>query len=133
MRITIACPEVMVADANQFAMAVGDGPADANTYRENFWYDAEANAYSAASFTADQSWIDSLAGEVTRPAWDSESTIDMAAANRAKDALTLYSPEEGGSASVGAIVGIYGIAGPAALELLGLTKDKPELPEDIEE
>ena len=40
MRLTIACPATLRSDANNFAMALGSGPAEALTYGELNWRDA---------------------------------------------------------------------------------------------
>ena len=40
MRLTIACPNALRDDANQLAMVLGYGPADAETYGELNWQDA---------------------------------------------------------------------------------------------
>lgn len=32
MRVTIACPEALIGDANQLALCLGLGPEDAQTY-----------------------------------------------------------------------------------------------------
>ena len=40
MRITIPCPATLRSDANNFAMALGSGPAEALTYGSLNWQDA---------------------------------------------------------------------------------------------
>ena len=40
MRLTIACPHALRDDANNLAMVLGYGPADAETYGELNWRDA---------------------------------------------------------------------------------------------
>jgi len=40
MRLTIACPATIRSDANQLAMVLGYGPADAETYGSLNWQDA---------------------------------------------------------------------------------------------
>ena len=40
MRLTIACPNALRDDANQLAIVLGYGPADAETYGELNWQDA---------------------------------------------------------------------------------------------
>ena len=37
MRLTIACPNALRDDANQLAIVLGYGPADAETYSELNW------------------------------------------------------------------------------------------------
>ena len=49
MRLTIACPAAWRPDVNHFAMALGYGPADAETYVPLNWQDAGGNLYACAS------------------------------------------------------------------------------------
>ena len=49
MRLTIACPATLRSDANNFAMVLGYGPSDAETYGTPNWQDADGNLYAVAS------------------------------------------------------------------------------------
>lgn len=130
MRITIACPAALIADANNLAMALAFGPADALTFREPSWQDAEGNLYSAASLEATDEWVAEAQDTLSRPEWDTDYTVNMAGAQRAQDALVFWVPSEETpeppTASPDALVAIGGVDGLAALDAMGLSR----VPED---
>ena len=90
MRLTVACPEALRDDANQLAMLLAEGAADASTYDALNWQDAAGNLYACASFVASREWIEGATGPLQRPEWDTEEIIDMAAAARAQQALVVW-------------------------------------------
>ena len=49
MRVTIACPEALIGDANQLALCLGLGSEDAQTYGAAIWQDVAGNRYALAS------------------------------------------------------------------------------------
>ena len=118
MRITVACPEALIADANQLAMALAFSEADAGTYRALNWRDAAGNAYAAASFEARPEWIAAAQSPLGRPGWDASNTVDLDAAARAQAAL-VFAP--GALAAPGKLTALAGDDGVAALEKMGLT------------
>jgi len=87
MRLTIPCPDALRADGNNFAMALGSGPADALTFGELNWQDAGGNLYACASLIVSDTFTTTAQSGLQRPAWDTDNIIDMAGANRAQDAL----------------------------------------------
>ena len=87
MRLTIACPEALRDDANQLAMVLGYGPADAETYGTPNWQDAGGNLYACASLTVSDTFTTTAQSPLQRPAWDTDSNVNMAGANRAQEAL----------------------------------------------
>jgi hypothetical protein len=119
MRITCACPEALVADANNLAMCLAFGPADGETYGPLNWQDDDGNLYSAASWEARPEWIDFAQAPLVRPDWDVGEIIDMVAAERAQ-AVLVYSTEAL-LASPAALTAIGGMSGPEALSSMGLT------------
>jgi hypothetical protein len=90
MRITAACPQALVADANQLSMVLAIGPADVNTYGEPGWQDAEGNLYAVASWPSTNEWVQVAQAELMRPERDEAEIVDMVAAQRAQ-AATLFS------------------------------------------
>lgn len=119
MRITAACPEALIADANQLAMCLAYGPADGETYRLPCgWQDANGNLYSAASWEASEEWIAAAQAPLTRPAWDVDEIIDMEAAARAQAALVFSLDSV--KANVLNLTAIAGVSGPDALVAMGL-------------
>ena len=87
MRITIACPATLRSDANQLAMVLGYGPDDAETYVALNWQDAAGNLYACASLIVSDTFTTTAQTALQRPAWDTDSHVNMAAANRAQAAL----------------------------------------------
>lgn len=123
MRITAACPETLRDDANHFAMAMAFGPADARTYSALNWQDSEGTLYAAASFEARPEWIAAAQSSLSRPAWDSNHIIDMAAAARAQASLVFWSTDSAApprQAGIGALTAVGGMSGLQALAAMGL-------------
>ena len=89
MRLTIACPEALRDDANQLAMVLGYGPSDAETYGELNWQDVDGNLYACASLPVSDTFTSAAQSPLQRPAWDTDSHVNMAGANRAQAALVL--------------------------------------------
>jgi len=87
MRLTIPCPAALRDDANQLAMALGSGPADALTYGELNWQDAGGNLYACASLIVSDTFVSMAQSTLSSPAWDVDNIIDMDAARRAQAAL----------------------------------------------
>ena len=122
MRITVACPATLQADANNLAMVLAFGPADELTYGEPSWQDAEGNLYAAASFEAAPEWVTGAQSPLARPSWDTMPyTISMAAATRAQAALVFW----GGEGPVPQadplkLTAVVGDSGPAMLAAMGL-------------
>jgi len=87
MRLTIACPATIRSDANNFAMVLGYGPSDAETYVALNWQDADGNLYAVASLIVSDAFTTTAQSDLQRPAWDVDNIIDMDAARRAQAAL----------------------------------------------
>jgi len=87
MRITIACPDALRDDANNLAMVLGYGPDDAATYGSLNWLDTAGNLYACASLTVSDTFTTTAQSPLQRPAWDTDSHVNMAGANRAQAAL----------------------------------------------
>jgi len=122
IRITVACPDTLRDDVNQFAMVMAHGPADANTYGDPGWQDADGNLYTAASFVAPDEWITAAQSPLQRPDWDDPENpvVDMDAAQRAQAAI-VYSTDAI-SATPTAITAIGGVDGIEALKAMGLER-----------
>jgi hypothetical protein len=119
MRITCSCPELLIPDANQYAMCLGFSEADGETYRGLNWVDAQGNLYAAASFDARDEWIIFAQAPLQRPLWDTNEVIDMVAAERAQAALAFST--EALSASPTTLTAIGGMDGLSALVAMGLS------------
>lgn len=119
MRLTIACPETAIGDANQLARCLGLGPDDDKTFGAAWLLDAGGNRYAAASFEAEQAWFAALGAPLAMPDWG----CDLAAAGRARDQLRLWFPDSDLPALVaqtGRIVAHAELAPAAALAAMGL-------------
>lgn len=117
-RLTIACPEPMIADANQFARCTGRGPDDDMTFGDATWQDASGNLYSVSSGLVGLSYQQNATSALTEPEWG----CDMIAAQRAQAVVQV-----GGAAAPGAIVAVFGDLDGALTEL-GLTRVPQEGP-----
>jgi len=87
MRLTIACPAPLRDDANNLAMVLGYGPDDAETYGSLNWLDTAGNLYACASLPVSDTFTTTAQSGLQRPSWDTDSHVNMAAANRAQAAL----------------------------------------------
>jgi len=87
MRLTIACPNALRDDANNLAMVLGYRPDDAETYVGLNWQDAGGNLYACASLIVSDAFTTAAQSGLQRPAWDTDSVIDMDAAWWAQEAL----------------------------------------------
>ena len=87
MRLTIACTDALRSDANNLAMVLGYGPADAETYGTPNWQDADGNLYACASLVVSDTFTTAAQSGLQRPAWDVDNITDMDAARRAQAAL----------------------------------------------
>ena len=123
IRITAAAPEQMMSDCNALAMAIAYSEADGLTYRAATWQDGQGNLYAAASWEARPEWVMAAQQPLTRPAWDTEQIIDMAAAGRAQAALVFWMAGEtpAPAATPLALTAIGGMSGPDALAAMGLS------------
>jgi hypothetical protein len=119
MRITAACPEAMIPDANHLAMALAFSVADGQTYNTPSWKDAQGNLYAAASWMATLEWITFSQQPIQRPDWDTEHLIDLEAATRAQQAIRLLT--EPAPATPTHITCIINSDGVQALQAMGLT------------
>lgn len=120
MIFTAACPQHMIADANNFAAIIARGPEDLLTYNESFWVDSENNLYSAAYWEAPEEWALKAQSALTRPSWDTSNLIDIDAATRAQSAL-VFSVNDAVLASPNSLTVIAGPSSVEALKLMGLS------------
>ena len=87
MRLTIACTDALRSDANNLAMVLGYGPADAETYGTPNWHDVDGNLYACASLTVSDTFTTTAQTALQRPTWDTDNHVNMDAARRAQAAL----------------------------------------------
>ena len=120
MRLTIACPAALRDDANDLAMVLGFGPADALTYGALNWQDAGGNLYACASLPVSDAFVTAAQSTLVHPAWDATNAISMAAANRAQAAL-VFSLEPV-TAMPDKLTACAGDDGLAMLAAMGLTR-----------
>ena len=121
-RLTVACCTTMRDDASHLAMCLGQSDADAQTYANAGWQDAQGSLYAAASFMSESMTQDPQQA-LTRPAWDTEPyTVNMTAAARAQSALVIWDRDGPiPQATPGQITVVGGMAGPEALAAMGLS------------
>lgn len=121
LRVTLACPEAMMPDANQLALVLGESAADDGTFRAANQRDANGDLYATASTVATPTFQTKASGELVAP--DHAPDADLEAARRAQAALVIYDPDNPVQASPD-ILWAYVEAAPgdarAALDLAGL-------------
>ena len=124
IRITIVCPETMMADAAQLVAALGTGPDDAKSLTNARWHTQDGTRFAAASALVEPDWIDRATRTLVRPVWDgSPYAVNMAAAERARAALQIVTPVEGAPIELPgstAIALVRDMAGLRVLDALGL-------------
>jgi hypothetical protein len=135
MRITAACPEAMMYEANNLAMCLGQSAADGQTFVNIAWQDDDGSLYSCASFEASEAWVESAQSPLVRPEWDVDEIIDMDAANAAQAAMIFWTPTEDEPvaplATTDHLTAITGNDPQASLVAMGL-KAKEETPPEPE-
>lgn len=126
VRLTFICPEQHRSDANDLAMVLAFGAADANTYREPTYQDAQGNLYSVASSPVGPNFISNATSALQRPEWDTEPySVNMTGAQRAQALVQLCMPTEDEptppQASTTAILTLVGDDPHALLASAGVT------------
>lgn len=122
IRITIACPEGMMSEANQFALCVGNSPADAQTFGSATWEDGTGERYALASLLAGAQFPQVAGAPLQAPAYTPDA--DIAEAGIAQAALRIWSPMSQGSfPEIGPdrLVAVIGLEAGLAIPLLGLS------------
>lgn len=122
IRITIACPENLIAEANQFALCVGNTPADAKTFGSATWEDGQGERFALASLLAGPHFPQVAAQPLRAP--DHSQHADVVAASIAQAALQIWSPlssESFPSLSADLLVAVIGLDAALAIPLLGLS------------
>lgn len=110
IRLTFACPEAFISDANQLARAIGLSDDD-QTYGEPRFQDEGGNLYAVASGLVEPSFITTATSPLVEPEWGA----DMAAAQRAQALAALGEP-----AAPDHIAAVVGDDVAEALAFLGL-------------
>lgn len=112
MRVTIACPEWLISDANQLARCLGYSADDGMTYGEPIWRDADGVRYAVASGVVSDGFAAAAASSLVAPPWGA----DMEAAARAQAAITIGLP-----ATFSRLAAVFGEVADA-LAVLGVTR-----------
>jgi hypothetical protein len=111
MRVTIACPEARIADANQLARCLGLGPDDDKTYGAAQWIDGAGNRYAVAGGVVGPNFSQSASSPLIEPGWG----CDLAAAQRAQALIQIGQP-----AAPDRIAAVFGDDAMASLAAMGL-------------
>ena len=127
IRITIICPEAHVGDANQLAMALGEGPADGQTFGAAVWQDGAGAGHAVASLQVSPGWLAAAGQALVRPVWDTPPyRVNLTGAGRAQQRVTIWNAAADGGPAMPApdsasIIVIAGLAPDVALASAGLT------------
>lgn len=70
------CPEALFDIANHFAMVIGEGPAEAQTWR-TAPFEKDGTKYATYNLLLAQSALEKASQPLERPEWDTEEIIDM--------------------------------------------------------
>ncbi|MCK8485390.1 hypothetical protein MUY21_15210 [Aliiroseovarius sp. S2029] len=122
IRITIACPEHLMSQANQFALCVGNSPADVQTFGAATWEDGAGERYALASLLAGVRFPQLAAAPLAAPAHAPDA--DIAGATQAQSVLRIWSPASTDSfpeVGVDRLVAVIGLEAGLAIPLLGLS------------
>ena len=132
IRITVACPESMMYNANQLAMCLARTKADEGTYDRAVWTDNDKNLYSVASFVVPPEWITKAQSPIVRPLWDTDEYINMTAANLAHNALVFHDAGMDPNiplANTTTLLAIGRMVGLEAVAAMGLHDYSPDMDE----
>ncbi|WP_225029419.1 hypothetical protein [Xinfangfangia pollutisoli] len=127
IRITLACPEALIGDANQLARCLGSSAADAQTYGAPRYRDATGARYAVASGLVPAGFLADARAPLTPPPWGA----DMDAAARAQACIALWQPPEDPAeppepwARPDRLAALVSDDPQAALAILGLTLAAP--------
>ena len=105
-RVTIAVPEAHIADANQFALVLGESASDDQTFTNANWQDADGNLYAVCSTVAKPVFVELASQPLQAPAHVPD--VDIEAATRAQLLLNIGSLESSTLASPNKIAVILG-------------------------
>lgn len=119
MRVTIFVPQAMIADANQFALCLGQSVADADTFGAATWEDGNGNLYAVASTLARAAFAIDAASPLAAPAFAPDA--DLVAAGRAQAALVIYDPAAPVQASPSRILAVIHDSASTALAAAGVS------------
>lgn len=86
-RVTIAVPEMYIADANQLALALGESASDDQTFTATNWQDADGNLYAVCSTVAKPVFVELASQPLQAPAHVPD--VDLEAATRAQALLSI--------------------------------------------
>jgi len=128
LRVTIACPAAMLADANEYALCTGESDADDRTFNSATYEDASGNLYAVASTVAKSDFATRATDTLSAPAHAPD--VNLAAADRAQAALYIYGTHGFGGATPDRLWAMVEPApgdARAALALAGLTPYEPDL------
>ncbi|SUZ31995.1 hypothetical protein ROE7235_01746 [Roseibaca ekhonensis] len=129
--MTLACPEHRIADANNLAMVLGEGPLDGQTFGTAHWQTPQGARYALARFKPALRWQGVQDQVLARPAWDGlPYRVNMAGALRAQDALMDWDTVPTGNAALpeDRILILHALCVADVLDRLGLVMRDPTQP-----
>lgn len=106
-RVTIACPESLVKDANELAKVLGFTEADGSTYQEIWYLDSKGNRYACPSMIVSAGFATKAFSSLKRPNWDKDTKVDLSAAERAQSLVRVSTQENPLMADPDFIVAVF--------------------------
>jgi hypothetical protein len=121
------CSVDVSEDANHLAMAIGEGPADGETWVTALYQDAEGNRYIVRNLWVPEGWASRALGPLMRPEWDTDGIVDLDKAHAAQETVVV---SDDTPATVGKIITCTSDDMDTALAVWGLELIPQEEGED---
>ncbi len=90
-RLTLAVPELLIPQANQLALAMGESAADVNTFTQASHEDADGNKYAVCSTVSKPIVLGALSAGLPDPLPSHAEGADITLAQAALDSIVQYS------------------------------------------
>lgn len=116
-RVTIACPEALLAEGNALALVLGESAHDVSTFREVSHVDAQGERYSVISTVTKPIFLTAAASPLVAP--EHAPDADLALAGQAQARLQIYDGSQ--QITPDMIIAVNGPTAEEALAALGLT------------
>lgn len=91
-RLTLAVPEALMECSNNLALIMGESSADIRTFLTTDWQDVAGNRYAICSAVSKPVVLNALSTGLPDPLPPHAVDADVALAQQALDAITVYQP-----------------------------------------
>lgn len=115
-RVTIACPEALIAECNELVCALGEATADRYTLVNSLYKDIDDNHYAVLSTSAKPIMMDMADDTLVAPAHTPD--VDLQIASDAQTMLSMSGPA--GPDIISIVVGDRTVSPTSQIDSLGL-------------